>query len=133
MKRIFLTAALLVSLTGGAATAPQAEKPGAQTADSVQLATIKQYCGTCHNDRAKVGGLSLDGLTAETIGQRADIFEKAIRKVRGRVMPPPGSRQPDAAAADALVAWLEGSLDRAAITYCSMNDGDTCSAAAMLS
>src|SRR3954462_12624711 len=110
MKRIFLTAALLLSLTGGASTAPQAEKPD----DNIQLATIKQYCVTCHNDRAKVGGLSLDGLTAETIGQRPEIFEKAIRKVRGRVMPPPGSRQPDAAAADSLVTWLEGSLDRAA-------------------
>ena len=29
-------------------------------------------------------------------------------------MPPPGSRQPDGAAADSLVAWLEDSLDRAA-------------------
>ena len=29
-------------------------------------------------------------------------------------MPPPGARQPDAAAVDSLVAWLEDSLDRAA-------------------
>ena len=35
------------------------------------------------------------------------LFEKAVRKMRGRVMPPPGARQPDAAAADSLVAWLE--------------------------
>ena len=79
-----------------------------------RLATVKQYCATCHNDRAKVGGLSFDNMTADTIGQRAEVFEKAVRKVRGRVMPPPGSRQPDGAAADALVAWLEDSLDRAA-------------------
>ena len=37
-----------------------------------------------------------------------------MRKMRGRVMPPPGARQPDAAAIDSLVAWLEDSLDRAA-------------------
>ena len=42
------------------------------------------------------------------------MFEKAVRKMRGRVMPPPGARQPDAAAVDSLVAWLEDSLDRAA-------------------
>jgi len=41
------------------------------------------------------------------------VFEKAVRKLRGRVMPPPGARQPDAAAADSLVAWLEETLDHA--------------------
>ena len=37
-----------------------------------------------------------------------------MRKLRGRVMPPPGARQPAAAAVDSLVAYLEASLDRAA-------------------
>jgi mono/diheme cytochrome c family protein len=88
------------------ATAPaDAEKP---------LAAIKQYCVACHNDRAKTGGVSFEGMTAQSIGQHADVFEKAVRKLRGRVMPPPGSRQPDASTADALVAWLETSLDKAA-------------------
>ncbi|HEY6510134.1 MAG TPA: DUF1592 domain-containing protein, partial [Vicinamibacterales bacterium] len=92
---------------------PSAAAAGAQTADA-QLATIKQYCAGCHNDRTKVGGVSFDGLTPASIGQHAEVFEKAVRKVRARVMPPPGVRQPDPAAADALVAWLEDSLDRAA-------------------
>ncbi len=39
--------------------------------------------------------------------EHADLFEKAVRKLRGRVMPPPGAKQPDAAAVDSLVAWLE--------------------------
>ena len=87
----------------------------AQSADAQKhLATLNQYCVACHNDRAKTAGVSFQGLTADSIGQHADVFEKAVRKLRGRVMPPPGSRQPDAAAADALIAWLEGSLDRAA-------------------
>ena len=73
-----------------------------------------RYCVACHNDRAKTGGVSFEGMTAQSIGQHADVFEKAVRKLRGRVMPPPGSRQPDAATADALVAWLETSLDKAA-------------------
>ena len=37
-----------------------------------------------------------------------------MRKLRGRVMPPPNARQPDQAAIDSLVAWLEETLDRAA-------------------
>jgi hypothetical protein len=79
-----------------------------------QLATIKQYCAGCHNDRAQTAGVSFEGVTAESIGQHADVFEKAVRKMRGRVMPPPGARQPDAAVLDSLVAWLEQSLDRTA-------------------
>jgi len=92
---------------------PSPAASGTRT-DDAQLATIKQYCAGCHNDRTKVGGVSFDGLTAASIGQHAEIFEKAVRKVRGRVMPPPGVRQPTPAAADALVAWLEDSLDKAA-------------------
>src|SRR5438094_8133196 len=94
--------------------APQdAAKPPEASEAQKQLATINQYCVACHNDRAKTGGVSFQGMTAESIAQHADVFEKAVRKLRGRVMPPPGARQPDAAAADSLVAWLENTLDRA--------------------
>jgi mono/diheme cytochrome c family protein len=91
--------------SAGAQSPADAEKP---------LATVKQYCAGCHNDRAKVGGVSFDGVTAASIGERAEVLEKAVRKMRGRVMPPPGARQPEAAAVDLLVSWLEHSLDRAA-------------------
>ena len=66
----------------------------------------------CHNDRAKTGGVSFEGITAATIAQDPERFEKAVRKLRGRVMPPPGAKQPDGKAVDSLVAWLEGSLDK---------------------
>jgi len=121
LRRISLTGALLVSLSGVVFTTPQQSAPvvpsaggGQQHSNVAQLATIKQYCAGCHNDRIKSAGVSFEGLTPENIGQRADVFEKAVRKLRGRVMPPPGARQPDAAAVDSLVAWLEDSLDRAA-------------------
>src|SRR5213593_3998267 len=108
-----LASALIASLTGMFTAAPAASV-GQTPASDVQLATIKQYCAGCHNDRGKAGGVSFEGLTAESIGQRADVFEKAVRKLRGRVMPPPGARQPEAPVIDSLVAWLEDSLDRAA-------------------
>jgi len=87
---------------------------GQQVNDAAQLATVKQYCAGCHSDRLKSGGVSFEGLTADAIGQHADVFEKAVRKLRGRVMPPPNARQPDQASVDSLVSWLEDSLDRAA-------------------
>jgi mono/diheme cytochrome c family protein len=113
MRRLLLIGVFLFPLGGEVFTTSQSAPPAPRSADA-ELATIKHYCGGCHNDRAKVGGLSFDGITADTIGQRAEVFEKAVRKLRGRVMPPPGSRQPDGAAIDALVAWLEDSLDHAA-------------------
>src|SRR5262245_20966683 len=64
------------------ATAPSA---GAEA----QLATVKQYCTGCHNDRSKMAGVSFENLTPDAIATHPDLFEKAVRKMRGRVMPPP--------------------------------------------
>ncbi len=118
MKSLTLAGVIFIASLGVVFTAaPTAQAPPAAVAPSVEqthLGTIKQYCAGCHNDRAKTGGVSFEGISAESIGQRADMFEKAVRKLRGRVMPPPGARQPEAAAIDGLVAWLETSLDRAA-------------------
>jgi mono/diheme cytochrome c family protein len=94
------------------AARPVPASPAPQAAEA-HLATVKQYCATCHNDRVKVAGLSFDGLTAHGIAQRPDVFEKAVRKMRGRVMPPPNAPHPAPAAIDSLVTWLETSLDRA--------------------
>jgi mono/diheme cytochrome c family protein len=106
----------LAALAGAftSAQVPTASAAPAAVDAEQQLATIKQYCAGCHSDRAKMGGVSFEGLTADRIGQHADVFEKAVRKVRARVMPPPNAKQPDAATAESLVSWLETSLDRAA-------------------
>jgi mono/diheme cytochrome c family protein len=90
-----------------ASAAPQVQDPA-----DAHLATIKQYCATCHNDKAKTGGVSFEGITTASIAKDPELFEKAVRKLRGRVMPPPGARQPDGKAVDSLVAWLEDSLDK---------------------
>ena len=95
----------------------QAPQSKAQDSSGAQLATVKQYCSGCHNDRAKTGGVSFEGFIsaanpAASIAKDPELFEKAVRKLRGRVMPPPGAKQPDGKAVDALVAWLEGSLDK---------------------
>jgi mono/diheme cytochrome c family protein len=112
---ISLAGVLTASLAGVFTASPMTPSQTASAAAAdAQLATIKQYCVGCHNDRAKTGGVSFDGITAESVGQHAELFEKAVRKLRGRVMPPPGAKQPDAAAIDSLVSWLENSLDHAA-------------------
>src|SRR6266446_4137065 len=84
----------------------------AQDSADAQLATIKQYCSGCHSDKLKTGGVSFEGITAASVAKDPELFEKAVVKLRGRVMPPPGARQPEGKAVDSLVAWLEDSLDK---------------------
>ncbi len=84
-----------------------------------QTALVKQYCATCHNDRNKnnAAGLSLQGFDAAKIGHDADVAEtaeKMIRKLRSGMMPPSGSRRPDAAMLTALASSMEARLDQAA-------------------
>ena len=64
---------------------------------------IKEYCAGCHSDKAKTGGVSFEGITAASIAKDPELFEKAVRKLRGRVMPPPGAKQPEGKAVDSLV------------------------------
>jgi mono/diheme cytochrome c family protein len=79
-----------------------------------QGALLNQYCVTCHNQRAKTGGLALDTMSLSDIPAGAETWEKVIRKVRGGQMPPAGMPRPAQASLDALVAHLETSIDRAA-------------------
>ena len=87
--------------------------PAPQEAPSTRSA-IDQYCVGCHNDKLKTGGLFLSGLDIARAGEHPEIWEKVVRKLRGRMMPPPGRPRPDERGYDALVASLETSLDGAA-------------------
>jgi len=69
---------------------------------------------TCHNERAKTGGLTFEKLDFSNIAANADIWEKAVRKLRVGMMPPQGSPQPDTAIRESLVSWLTAELDQAA-------------------
>lgn len=79
--------------------------------DQERWALLETYCADCHNSLDLAGDLSFDGLTPESVPQHAAIFEGAIAKLRGRLMPPPGARQPTQADIDSLIAWLERSID----------------------
>jgi mono/diheme cytochrome c family protein len=87
---------------------------GGASATAQQKALIDQYCVTCHNQRTKTAGLALDTLDLTKLPEHADVWEKAIMKLRGHLMPPPNARQPEPAATQSLISWLETSLDQAA-------------------
>src|SRR4029453_14225047 len=72
-----------------------------------QWSTIQTYCFGCHNPGVPPGNLLLSELNADPVPDPPDIFEKAVRKLRGRQMPPPGNAQPSQQEVDALISWLE--------------------------
>jgi hypothetical protein len=84
---------------------------------SAERALVDKYCVSCHNARLKTAGLVLDKDTIDLarVPDRADVWEKVIRKLHGRMMPPQGMPRPDEATIDAFTASLETSLDRAAL------------------
>ena len=68
---------------------------------------VQKYCVTCHSDRAKTGGLTLESLDPENTAQHAEVWEKVVRKIRGGMMPPQGMPRPETATLEAFAATLE--------------------------
>src|SRR5262245_44295616 len=85
--------------------------PNQPQAHQAHQAMLNTYCVSCHNGRAKVGGLALDGLDLQAAPDNAEVWEKALRKLRGHLMPPPGSPQPAQKDVDSFVGWMENTLD----------------------
>ena len=79
-----------------------------------QWAMLDHYCMDCHNAAEAAGGVVYEGLKPESVAQRPELFEKVVRKLHGRLMPPPGNPQPAQADVDAFAGWLERSIDKSA-------------------
>ena len=65
---------------------------------------LEKRCVKCHNSVDWAGGVAFDTMTPEDIPADAEIWETAVRKLRGRMMPPPGQPQPDQQTVDTFVA-----------------------------
>lgn len=94
---------------------------GAATAGTVSADSDKTFshlvgttCVKCHNADDWAGGVAMDTLNLGHVGEDPEVWEKAIGKLRGRLMPPAGERQPDQADIDAVIHYLESSVDTAA-------------------
>jgi len=73
---------------------------------------VNNYCVSCHDGEVKKGGLDLDGISREDATRHPDAWERVVRKLRARQMPPVGKRRPDDRTYDAIVAELVSALDR---------------------
>src|SRR4051794_9110927 len=79
-----------------------------------QEETVTRYCTGCHNERARVAGLTLN---PATMGEDPAAWEKVVRKLRMRTMPPVGAPRPDEKTYERLTNWLETRLDQAAAAH----------------
>lgn len=107
------------------ASEPLVNQPAGQTAahQSVLGQFIHSHCLDCHDKASRKAGMALDELLTADIDSNAEAWEKVVRKLTARQMPPRESSRPSERDFDAAVAWLESSLDAAAAK--SPNPGRT--------
>jgi mono/diheme cytochrome c family protein len=107
MKNSFFPALIVLAAAFAAIGSPQQQA-------GPQKALVDQYCIGCHSDKAKAGGLVLSNVSGQSVAEHADVWEKVVRRLRARSMPPAGLPRPDEAGYDRVLASLNGALDRAA-------------------
>ena len=107
-------ALLLSAELHGAGPRRQPGSGAAVAAQSPQRQLLDRYCVTCHNERLKTAGLTLDILDVDDVAARPEVWEKVVRKLRAGLMPPLGRPRPDREAYDGFAGWLETRLDHAA-------------------
>jgi hypothetical protein len=117
---VAVTVALLAAMlqpgrTSTELRAAAAQQPVAASHEaSAQRVLLSKYCVSCHNQRLSSGGLALDRADVTHVAANPQIWEKVIRRLATRSMPPLGMPRPEEAAYDAFASWLEKELDTAA-------------------
>src|SRR3954447_11300451 len=124
MKRSTLALAALASASFigiGATALAQGAKPAASAASpaptvaqdpaATYKAMFTRYCVACHNAKALTAGLDLSAVDLSRVPDNAEVLEKVVRKLQGRMMPPPGMPRPDEPTIEAFLAWAQAHLD----------------------
>ena len=115
MKHTLLSAFIAFIVTAASVTGvSQTPAPSTPAAGVPSAPLLTQYCVTCHNARAKAGGLTLDPAELTQIDRHAETWEKVIRKLQTGMMPPSGAPRPGRPAIDGFVTAVQAQIDRAA-------------------
>ncbi|HEY6342339.1 MAG TPA: DUF1592 domain-containing protein [Bryobacteraceae bacterium] len=105
------------SQTSGASARPAAAAPATGTnAEAAKYrAFLDDYCVTCHSQSTKIPSedpVNLD-VGFDNLLSHAGTWERVLRKLSVRAMPPQGNPRPSEAEYAAFTGWLSASLDRA--------------------
>jgi hypothetical protein len=115
-KDIVCLVAFAVAISTRIQAAPPPQAHANPSFVTTERALVDKYCVTCHSDKLKTGGLSLQSADLTNIPAGAETWEKVIHKLSLGAMPPQGMPRPDQTSVNSLVSWLETSIDRAAAT-----------------
>src|SRR3982751_961353 len=89
--------AVVLAKGGAAAQSAKVDAPATPPAAADARAVLDKYCVTCHNEQRKTAGLMLDRMDVADVSDGTEVWEKVVRKLHAREMPPKGMPQPDPA------------------------------------
>ena len=115
VRRLRWLASLCMLAAWGGSASLAAQAPADPATEHGQV--LRRYCVGCHNDRTLTAGVTLQSLDLDRIGLDAhetEVWERVIRKLSTRSMPPADRPRPDEATYDELTAWLANRIDAAA-------------------
>src|SRR5205085_1000523 len=118
MKKVFLTAALAAAcVTMVMAQAPAPPQPQVdRAAEAAKYRTwLNQNCVGCHSNRVKQPAddpINLEAAGTTDLIANAATWERVLRKLAVRAMPPPGSKHPAEPEYVGFTTWLSTSIDR---------------------
>jgi mono/diheme cytochrome c family protein len=90
-----------------------ATAPSAVSSAAAARAMLDTYCVTCHNERLKTAGLTLDTADVTSPHANPEIWERVIARLRAGSMPPAGRPRPDDGTYESMASWMEADIDRA--------------------
>src|SRR5688500_1523161 len=87
------------------ATAQGPSRAQDDAAPRAERQIIDQYCIACHNARTKSGELTLESADLARVGDDPQSWERVLRRLRARAMPPAGVRRPAEHQYEQLVSY----------------------------
>ena len=95
---------------------PRASVPPPTADAATHRAWLNKYCVGCHNSRSPQPAndpVNLETASLDDLLPHAATWERVLRKLSVRAMPPQGTPHPTEPEYAAFTTWLSGSLDRA--------------------
>src|SRR5689334_21000931 len=73
-------------------------------------AVVDRYCTKCHDAESAKGDLDLASAMKDGVGRHPEVWEKVVRRLNGRQMPPAGKPRPSEEVYSSVLSQLEATL-----------------------
>lgn len=113
-RRVPIISLVLLIVVISLRTEVQADdlKPQSNRADTSTQRFVGQYCLDCHSGKAPAADFDLSVLLQQTVTHAPEDWEKVVKKLRARQMPPAEAIQPEDSERFSALQELEQELDR---------------------